>query len=565
MGWNDQPKAPDPGEVAAGQTATNVGTAVANNTLNKVNQFTPYGNLTYTQGPITKWTDPQSEKTYDLPSWTATQTLSPTGQKLFDSQSAAQQNLADIGRDQSAKIGDLLNKPLDLSKAPAVTTPQLQGQLASGGKIYRGLGVDQPDLQTKIGPTGQVAMGRDIDTPALRDSFRDAPRLQLNVQNAGDITNDIDRAGRIRQGISSAGRVTGQIEDAGDITRSYGTDFSQDRRRVEQALMSRMNPQLEQERSRLESQLANQGIKLGTAAYDRAMANYGQRANDAQMGAILSGGQEQSRLADLEARRAGFENAAQAQAYSQNANNAGFANQAQAQRFGQNATEAQFYNAGQAQRFGQNATRSQFANAAQAQQYGQNANDMTQRNAASGQRFAQDQAQAAFGNSARQQDFGNQLAQQQAMNAAQQQNFAQAQARAGFANTANQQQFQNQYTQLGFANQAQAQAAQQAAQQGAFANQAAQQNFGNQQSQRNNYLQEQYAARAQPINEIASLLGTGQVQQPNFVNTPAAQMPGVDYAGIVQQGYANQMAGKQNNPWGGIMGGAFSLGTSLLL
>ena len=47
------------------------------------------------------------------------------------------------------------------------------------------------------------------------------------------------------------------------------------------------------------------------------MGDFGRKSNDARMQAILAGGQEQSRLAGLEAQRAQFENAAQAQALSQ--------------------------------------------------------------------------------------------------------------------------------------------------------------------------------------------------------------------------------------------------------
>ena len=105
--------------------------------------------------------------------------------------------------------------------------------------------------------------------------------------------------------------------NAGDVRRSYGTDFSADRQRVEDALFSRLNPSLERDRSALEGRLASQGIRIGSEAYEAAMGDFGRQSNDARMQAILAGGQEQSRLAGLEAERARFENAAQAQALSQ--------------------------------------------------------------------------------------------------------------------------------------------------------------------------------------------------------------------------------------------------------
>ena len=128
--------------------------------------------------------------------------------------------------------------------------------------------------------------------------------------------------------------LAGSIEGAGDITRTYGTDFSQDRQRVEDALMSRLNPSLERDREALRTSLLNQGVREGTEAFDRAMNRFGEQSNDARMSAILAGGQEQSRLVGLEAGRAGFENAAQGQQFGQNAAQAAFGNEAALAGFG---------------------------------------------------------------------------------------------------------------------------------------------------------------------------------------------------------------------------------------
>jgi hypothetical protein len=96
---------------------------------------------------------------------------------------------------------------------------------------------------------------------------------------------------------------------------SYITDFSADRTKVEDALFSRLNPQLERDRASLETSLANKGVKLGSAAYDRAMTDFGQTTNDARMQAILAGGQEQSRLAGLARDAAMFGNQAKTGQY----------------------------------------------------------------------------------------------------------------------------------------------------------------------------------------------------------------------------------------------------------
>jgi len=99
------------------------------------------------------------------------------------------------------------------------------------------------------------------------------------------------------------------------LQTSYDTEFTKDRQRTEDALYSRLNPQLERDKAALETQLSNQGIKLGSEAYDRAMQNFGQQSNDARMAAILNSGQEQSRLASLAQQSANFGNSANVDMY----------------------------------------------------------------------------------------------------------------------------------------------------------------------------------------------------------------------------------------------------------
>jgi len=79
-------------------------------------------------------------------------------------------------------------------------------------------------------------------------------------------------------------------------------------------------------------------------------------------------------------------------------------------------------------------------------------------------------------------------------------------------------------------------------------------------------VQEALSERNQPINEITALLSGSQVSQPNFVNTQQPQMPTVDYAGLVQDNY-NQQLGNYNQQMAqrqGLMGGLFGLGSSLI-
>lgn len=382
MSKPEAPTPPNPTATAGAATSTNIGTAIANSYLNNVNQSTPEGSLSYNATGNYAYTDPLTGASYNIPRFTATQTLTPQGEAIKSQTDAAKYNLAGMANSQSSRIGGLLGHEMDLSGAP------------SGGSASSISGV--PGAATSFNPGGQI-----------QTSFG----------------------------------------DSGDITKTYGTDFSADRQRVEDSLMARMNPQLAIEKQGIEQQLADQGIRYGSQAYSDAMMNYSRQANDARFGAIGQAGAEQQRMVQEEAQRAAFQNAAQQQGYEQNLGRGSFANQAQGQQFQQNAAQATFGNAGLAQQVAQ--------------------------------------AQSAFN-----------------------------------------------------------------------ASQAA----------RNSYMQEQYAKRNQPINEITSLLSGSQVSQPNFVNTPGSQIPTTDVAGLINNQFSQQMQsyGQQSQNYNSLMGGILGLGAGAL-
>jgi len=378
----DPPTPPNPIDTARAATGTNVSTAVANAYLQNINQETPGGSLSYNTTGNYAWTDPTTGSTYNIPQFTATQTLSPQAQAIQNQQLAAQYNMAGMANAQSGKISNLLSTGMDFSGAPG----------------------------------------------------------------AGN-ANAIGNVGKAATSFDQGGPIQSQLGPTGDITKTYGTDFSADRQRVEDSLMARMNPQLQIEQQRVQQQLADQGIRYGSQAYADAMDNYSRQANDARWGAVQNAGAEQQRMVQEEAQRAAFQNAAQQQGYEQQLGQGTFANQAQGQQFQQNAALGSFQNAGLAQ----------------------------------------------------------QLQQQQAY-------------------------------------------------------------FNAQQAARNQYMQEQYAQRNQPINEITSLLSGSQVNQPNFINTPGAQIPTTDVAGLMNQNFAQQMGlySQQSQNANQLIGGVLGLGAGAL-
>ncbi|RDJ12416.1 tail fiber domain-containing protein [Rhizobium grahamii] len=109
------PTPPDPTQTAAAQTGTNVDTAIANASLGHTNQITPDGSLTYNVSGYTTMKD-QNGKVYQLPTYTATQSYSPSNQAIYDQTQQTKLGLSQLANDQTQRITDLLGSNVDLSK-----------------------------------------------------------------------------------------------------------------------------------------------------------------------------------------------------------------------------------------------------------------------------------------------------------------------------------------------------------------------------------------------------------------------------------------------------------------
>jgi len=363
----DPPTPPDPRLTAGLQTATNVNTALAGAFLNNMNQVTPTGSLTYDVTGSHSFTDPSDGQVYQIPSFTQTQSLTPAEQNIQNLNATARTNLGQLAADQSGRLGTILGQNFDpLAQAPAAGNTGM---------------LNTPDPSTTFGAAGQQ-----------QHTFADAGAQQTGFANAG-------------------AQQTG-FGPAGEITRSYGPadNFSADRARVEEALYGRLNPQLTRERQNIEQRLADQGIRYGSEAYRAAMDDYNRQANDLRLGVTQTAGTEQARMMDMAARRAGFENAAQQQAYEQALGRGTFANAAQAQLYQQALGRGTFANTAQAQAVQEALARGTFANAAQQQDVAQAATRGQFANAALAQQFAQQQARLNAQNAARSQYLTEQYA-----------------------------------------------------------------------------------------------------------------------------------------------------------
>ncbi|MBB2790768.1 UNVERIFIED_ORG: hypothetical protein GGD43_006013 [Rhizobium esperanzae] len=157
------PKAPDPTQTAAAQTATNVDTAIANAGLSHTNQYTPDGSLEYkvTSKSIMK---DQNGKTYELPVYSAYQTYSPENQAIYDQTQQTQLGLARLANDQTGKISGILGTNVDLSAGNVDKYVNNHWQSGFDNQWNR----DQASLEQSLADKG-IAMGSAAYDNAMRD------------------------------------------------------------------------------------------------------------------------------------------------------------------------------------------------------------------------------------------------------------------------------------------------------------------------------------------------------------------------------------------------------------
>lgn len=117
------PNPPDPRETAGAQTATNIGTSIANTASQNVNQITPEGSITYNQTGTHTYRDPNTGKTHYIPTWTATTSLSDENQAIYDQSQGAQLGLATTANQQAQFLEDYLGEPADFD------TSEIEGRL----------------------------------------------------------------------------------------------------------------------------------------------------------------------------------------------------------------------------------------------------------------------------------------------------------------------------------------------------------------------------------------------------------------------------------------------------
>jgi hypothetical protein len=242
---------------------------------------------------------------------TIRQSLTPDAQATLNAQQQVERSLAELGLQGVGQAKTILGTPFD---------PKL------------------PGIQTNLGTI----------SPANQTAYT-AGTAQGSV-NAPTFQQDIDTSGIAAMPVNAG--MTGQ-----------------------QAIMSRLQPQLTQNENATRQRLANQGLVTGGEAYENEMRTMGQNRNDLELQAAAQGinldalmnqqGFEQA------AAQGQFGNEAQTSQFNAALQNAGLTNSALQQNFGNQLSGQSAQNAAIAQNYNQQLGQAQFGNTAQDQSLAQ--------------------------------------------------------------------------------------------------------------------------------------------------------------------------------------------------
>lgn len=127
------------------------------------------------------------------------------------------------------------------------------------------------------------------------DQWRKDTQLSGVGQRQFDLQNQVDEGtGKLAlQGVGQASGVLGKSFSLDGLSPEASRgNIAADRARYEDALSSRLEPRFAQDRDAAEQRMADQGIPMGSEAYNRGMDELNRAKTDARMQVISQGGNE---------------------------------------------------------------------------------------------------------------------------------------------------------------------------------------------------------------------------------------------------------------------------------
>jgi hypothetical protein len=236
------PAAPDYTGAAQAQGAANIEAARQQGIMNNPNIIGPSGGQTVTFGANGQPT--------------ITQNLSPQEQQIFNLNQQARLGLGGVANQGVSNVANTLGQPFDFANYLQTGSLGGSGQpqtparwsgpatIPQGGGMYGNAGVGNSSFK------GQAAQPAPMGTTGA--SPTGVPQQSLDLSNVAQMPVNPGQTGQ-------------------------------------QAIMSRLQPQIQMQRNQLQTQLANQGLTPGGEAYNNAMRIENQQENDMLQQAALQG------------------------------------------------------------------------------------------------------------------------------------------------------------------------------------------------------------------------------------------------------------------------------------
>ena len=354
------PAAPDYAGAATAQGQANIDAARMSARLSNPNIISPYGNQTVTFGGAPTF----NQAGYDaaLAAYQQNQGSQNAGYDEYGNYNPGYSAPMPT-REQFTTAGDP-----DIATVTQTLTPAAQAALENQQRVQQGLS-----------NVGIKALGNVSDT--MGTPFRsNLPDFQMSLGDQGpvDYGPSADRYG-LAQGFDAAkyGNARGELDLSGVAKMPINAGMT-----AQQAIMSRLGPQLEAQRASTFQNLRNQGVTEGSEAWNNAIRAQQQGEND-----LLTQAQKEGLSLDMAANQqgygqqlssAGLYNQALGQNFSQGLQANQASNQAIAQNYGQGLQSSGLYNQAQNQKFNQALQGAQFGNTAVGQQYQRNLNEYNQ-------------------------------------------------------------------------------------------------------------------------------------------------------------------------------------------
>lgn len=210
----------------------------------------------------------------------------------------------------------------------------------------------------QVGPTGSTTYTQDPRNPnrwTQTTSLSDDQQAIMDQSEANQI--DLGRIANMRlgqvgqQGQFSFDGLPSQVSgvQGSNFQSNVGAPSGEQRARAEDAIYRsatrQLDPQFEQREDSTRTRLINSGLREGSEAWNKEMANLDRDRQaaygDARDRAIMAGGAEASRMLSDDISRAGFANQTESQRFAQSLTNAQMQNEARATGMNERLTERQ--------------------------------------------------------------------------------------------------------------------------------------------------------------------------------------------------------------------------------